>query len=52
MVLADEAVALTEGQASGAGTAGGWLLKIGIGVVASAGWLAAAYTYLTGRPPP
>jgi len=39
-------------QAAGAGTAGRWLIKIGIGVVATAGWLAAAYTHLTGTPPP
>ena len=39
-------------QAAGAGTAGRWLIKVGVGVVATAGWLAAAYTHLTGRPPP
>ena len=39
-------------QAVGAGTAGRWLIKIGIGVVTTAGWLAAAYTWMTGRPPP
>ena len=39
-------------QAQGAGTLGQWLIKIGVGVLALAGWLAAAYTQLTGRPPP
>ena len=39
-------------QAQGAGTLGHWLIKIGLGVIAAAGWLVGAYTYLTGRPPP
>ena len=39
-------------QAAGAGTAGRWLIKIGIAVIGAAGWLAAVYTHLTGRPPP
>lgn len=39
-------------QAQGAGTLGQWLIKIGIAVLAMAGWIATAYTYLTGRPPP
>lgn len=39
-------------QAQGAGTLGQWLIKIGIAVLAIAGWVASAYTYLTGRPPP
>jgi len=39
-------------QAQGAGTAGRWLLKIGIALLTAAGWLLGAYTWLTGRPPP
>lgn len=39
-------------KAQGAGTLGRWLLKIGFIIVSAAGWLAAAYTQLTGRPPP
>ena len=39
-------------QAQGAGTLGQWLIKVGIAVLALAGWAASAYTYLTGRPPP
>lgn len=39
-------------QAQGAGTLGKWLIKIGVAVIAAAGWMATAYTYLTGRPPP
>ncbi|EDQ33969.1 Protein of unknown function (DUF1515) [Hoeflea phototrophica DFL-43] len=39
-------------QAQGAGTLGHWLIKIGIAVLAVAGWLVSAYTYLTGKPPP
>lgn len=39
-------------RAQGAGTLGRWLVRIGVGVVGFAGWLAAAYTWLTGRPPP
>ncbi|WAX95575.1 DUF1515 domain-containing protein [Aminobacter sp. NyZ550] len=39
-------------QAQGAGTAGRWLLKAGIGIVGGAGWLLGLYTWLTGRPPP
>lgn len=39
-------------QAAGAGTLGRWLIRIGIGVVTVAGWLTAAYTQFTGRPPP
>lgn len=39
-------------KAEGAGTLGRWLIRIGIGVVTFAGWLAAAYTQFTGRPPP
>jgi hypothetical protein len=39
-------------KAQGAGTLGRWLIRIGIGVVTVAGWLAAAWTQATGRPPP
>jgi chromosome segregation ATPase len=39
-------------RAAGAGTAGTWLLRIGIAIITGAGWAAAAYTWLTGRPPP
>ncbi|NGO50408.1 DUF1515 domain-containing protein [Mesorhizobium camelthorni] len=49
--VTNDVVALRQ-QAAGAGTLGHWLIKIGIGVVAFAGWLVGIYTYLTGRPPP
>lgn len=39
-------------KAEGAGTLGRWLLKIGGWVLAAAGGWAAAWTMLTGRPPP
>lgn len=39
-------------KAEGAGTAGRWLLRIGIAIVTFAGWLLGIYTWLTGRPPP
>ena len=39
-------------QARGAGTMGKVLMRIGIALLAAAGWLAAAYTQMTGRPPP
>ena len=39
-------------QAQGAGTLGHWLIRIGIAVLAIAGWLVSAYTWVTGRPPP
>lgn len=39
-------------KAEGAGTLGRWLIRIGISVVTVAGWIAATYTWLTGRPPP
>lgn len=39
-------------QAQGAGTLGQWLIKLGIGVVAFAGWAVGVYTWFTGRPPP
>jgi len=39
-------------KAQGAGTAGRWLIRIGISIVGAAGWLVGVYTYLTGRPPP
>lgn len=39
-------------KAAGAGSAGRWLLRIGIALVSFAGWVAAAYTQMTGRPPP
>jgi chromosome segregation ATPase len=34
------------------GTLGQWAWRAGGVVLAGAGWLAALYTYLTGRPPP
>lgn len=46
-----DVLALRE-RAIGAGTVGGWLVKLGIGVVAFAGWVLGIYTYLTGKPPP
>lgn len=39
-------------RAEGAGTLGRWLIKIGGWVLSAAGGFAAAYTFLTGRPPP
>jgi isocitrate lyase len=39
-------------RAQGAGTLGRVLIRIGIGIVTVAGWATAAYTNLTGRPPP
>jgi hypothetical protein len=39
-------------KAEGAGTAGMWLLKLGGWVLSAAGGFAAAWTLLTGRPPP
>lgn len=39
-------------KAEGAGTAGRWLLRIGIALVSFAGWIVGLYTYFTGRPPP
>lgn len=39
-------------QAQGAGTAGEYALKIGVGVVGAIGWAVGVYTWLTGRPPP
>lgn len=39
-------------KAEGAGTLGRWLLKAGGWVLAAAGGWAAAWTMLTGRPPP
>lgn len=49
--VSKDVVALRQ-QATGAGTLGRWLIKVGIGVVSLAGWLIGIYTYLTGRPPP
>ena len=57
-VKVDQMQSITDGvenmtqRAIGAGTLGQWLIRIGIGVVAAAGWLAWAYTQITGRPPP
>jgi hypothetical protein len=34
-------------QAQSAGTLGQWLIRLGIGVVAFAGWLIGIYTWLT-----
>lgn len=39
-------------KAQGAGTLGKWLLQAGWFVLSAAGGFAAAYTWLTGRPPP
>lgn len=39
-------------QARGAGTLGRVLLWLGGGILTGAGWLVAAYTWVTGRPPP
>lgn len=39
-------------KAQGAGTLGYWLLRFGGVVLGAAGGFAAAYTWLTGRPPP
>ncbi len=39
-------------RAFGAGTLGVWLWRIGGGILSAAGGFAAAYTWLTGRPPP
>jgi len=39
-------------RAFGAGSAGVWLLRIGSAVLSFAAGLAAAYTWMTGRPPP
>jgi hypothetical protein len=50
--LVTDGVQIMRERALGAGTAGRWLIKIGIGVVTFAGWVLAGYTYLTGRPPP
>lgn len=36
----------------GAGTLGQWLIRLGIGVVAFAGWAVGIYTWFTGRPAP
>ncbi|MCR5859737.1 DUF1515 domain-containing protein [Mesorhizobium sp. J428] len=49
--VTDDVVAMRQ-KAAGAGTLGHWLIKIGIGVVAFAGWLVSLYTWITGRPPP
>ncbi|MDH4991026.1 DUF1515 family protein [Aquamicrobium lusatiense] len=39
-------------KAQGAGAMGHWLIRIGMGVLAVAGWLYGAYLWLMGRPPP
>lgn len=39
-------------QAVGAGTLGVWIWKVGGWVIATAAGFMAAYTWLTGRPPP
>jgi len=49
--VTDDVKALRQ-QAQGAGTLGQWLIKLGIGVVAFAGWAVGVYTWFTGRPPP
>lgn len=45
-------VEILRAKAAGAGLLGHWLVRIGVGVVTLGGWLYAAYTWLTGRPPP
>lgn len=49
--VTDEIRALRQ-QALGAGTLGVWLWKIGGWVITAAAGFMAAYTWLTGRPPP
>lgn len=49
--VTDDVIQLRQ-QAMGAGKLGHWLIKLGIGIVAFAGWLWAAYTWLAGKPPP
>lgn len=39
-------------KAQGAGVLGHWLIRIGMGVLAVAGWLYGAYLWMMGRPPP
>lgn len=39
-------------RAVGAGTLGRWLWALGATLIGVAGWLAAAWTWMTGRPPP
>lgn len=49
--VTDEIRALRQ-QALGAGTLGVWLWKIGGWIITAAAGFMAAYTWLTGRPPP
>lgn len=49
--ITDDVVKLRE-RAIGAGTLGRWLLVAGGWIVGAASGAAAAYTWLTGRPPP
>ncbi|WP_349366794.1 MAG: hypothetical protein ABL311_04725 [Nitratireductor rhodophyticola] len=42
----------TRDQVRGAGTLGAWLWKVGMVLIAVAGWIVSAYTWLTGRTPP
>lgn len=57
-VKVEEIQAITDGvesmtqRALGAGTLGRWLIKLGGWVISGAAGFAAAYTWLTGRPPP
>lgn len=39
-------------KAQGAGTAGRWAMRLGLGVVGFVGWAVGLYTWMTGRPPP
>lgn len=52
MAEVTEAVVRLRERALGAGTLGRWLLWIGGGVLTVGGWAVAAYTWITGRPPP
>lgn len=57
-VKVEEIQAITDGvesmtqRALGAGTLGRWLIKLGGWVISGAAGFGAAYTWLTGRPPP
>ena len=49
--VSDDVISMRQ-QATGAGTLGRWLIRLGLGIVWLASVAAGAYTYLTGRPPP
>lgn len=52
MKLVTDDVSTLRLKAEGAGSAGRFLIRIGIAIVTFAGWLFGIYTYVTGRPPP